>query len=101
MDGGFQYRAKQSLTLFDKEGIPVKHYFDTDSGGSPRLRQRATRQRREAVAHDIYRAVCDVEHMNRTFPEDPQLNFFLDFTDDVAEMRAADLENDDRDDDAA
>jgi len=61
IDGGFHYRAKQSLTLFDKEGVPVKHYFDTDLGGSPRLRQRATRQRREAVAHDVYRAVCDVE----------------------------------------
>jgi len=101
IDGGFHYRAKQSLTLFDKEGVPVKHYFDTDLGGSPRLRQRATRQRREAVAHDVYRAVCDVEHMNRAFPEDLQLNFFLDFTDDVAEMRAADQENDDREDNAA
>lgn len=98
-EGGFHYRSKQSVTLFDVSGIPIKHYFDTDTGGSPTLRQRATRQRREAIAHDVYRAVCDVEHMNRTFPDDPQLNFFPDFTDDVGEMRAADQSEAERDDD--
>jgi len=97
--GGFHYRAKQSVTLFDVAGIPIKHYFDTDRGGSPTLRQRAMRQRREAVAHDVYRAVCDAEHMNRMFPDDPQLNFFKDFTDDVAEMRAADQSATEREDD--
>ena len=88
--GGFFYRAKQSVTLFDYAGLPIKHYFDTDNGGSPALRQRATRQRREAIAHDVYRAVCDAEHMSKVFSEDPQLNFFKDFTDDVEDMRAAD-----------
>jgi hypothetical protein len=103
-DGGFHYRSKQSVTLFDVAGVPIKHYFDTDHGGSPTLRQRAVRQRREAIAHDVYRAVCDVEHMNRAFPDDGQLNFFKDFTDDVAEKRAADhlaAERDEEDDDAA
>ena len=90
LTGGFFYRAKQSVTLFDYAGLPIKHYFDTDHGGSPTLRQRATRQRRDAIAHDVYRAVCDVEHMNSAFPDDPQLNFFKDFTDDVEDMRAAD-----------
>jgi hypothetical protein len=59
----------------------------------------AVRQRRDASASDIYRAICDVEHMNKVFPDDPQLSFFLDFADDVAERRAADLLNKDRDDD--
>jgi len=95
IDGGFHYRSKQSVTLFEYAGVPVKHYFDTDHGGAPMLRQRATRQRREAIAHDVYRAVCDVEHMNRVFSEDPQINFVLDFKDDVVEMRAA--EKPDRD----
>ena len=29
-DGGFTYRAKQCVTLFEN-GLAVKHYFDTDS----------------------------------------------------------------------
>lgn len=96
-EGGFTYRAKQSVTLF--EGIvPIKHYFDTDTGGTPALRQKSTRQRREAVSHDVYRAFCDVERMNKVFPDDPQLNFHLEFADDVAELRAAEA---DRGDDAA
>lgn len=98
LDGGFTYRAKQSVTLFNGD-LPIKHYFDTDFGGTQTLRQKATRQRREAVAHDVYRAVCDVEHMNSVFREEPQLNFFTDFTDDVAEMRATETEARDRGDD--
>lgn len=100
VDGGFTYRAKQSVTLFSGD-VAVKHYFDTDHGGSPTLRQKATRQRREAIAHDVYRAVCDVEHMNKAFPEDPQLNFFTDFGEDVLEKRAAELLSRDRDEDDA
>ena len=100
-DGGFHYRAKQSVTLFDKEGVPVKHFFDTDHGGSPTLRQKANHQRRTSIAHDVYRAACDAEHMNKTFPQDAKLTFFLDFTNDMAEMRAADQEENDRDEDAA
>lgn len=87
-EGGFTYRAKQSVTLFDG-GLPVKHYFDTDMGGTPTLRQKSVKQRREAIANDVYRAACDVERMNKVFPDDPQLRLFFDFTDDVAEMRAA------------
>jgi len=37
--------------------------------------------------------------MNKVFPEDPQLSFFLDFADDFAERRTTDLLNRDRDDD--
>jgi hypothetical protein len=48
------------------------------------------RQRREAIAHDVYRGYCDTERMNKVFKDDPQLNFFTDFTEDVAELRAAD-----------
>jgi hypothetical protein len=38
-----------------------------------------------------------MEHMNKVFHE--QLTFFLDFADDVAERRAADLLNRDNEDD--
>ena len=50
-DGGFTYRAFQSASLFEN-GDVIKHYFDTDAGGSPSLRQKSVKQRREAVAND-------------------------------------------------
>ncbi|CAL4868262.1 hypothetical protein MMA231_02537 [Asticcacaulis sp. MM231] len=97
-DGGFTYRAKQCVTLLEG-GVALKHYFDTDTGGTSTLRQKSVHQRREAVAHDVYRAVCDVERMNKMFPKDPQLSFFLEFSDDVEELRAAErLDRDDESD---
>ena len=98
-EAGFSYRAKQSVLSLEEDGKQHRMWFDTDKGGTPNLRQKAVRQRRDASASDIYRAICDMEHMNKAFPDDPQLSFFLDFADDVAERRAADLLNRDRDDD--
>ncbi|RKE45875.1 MULTISPECIES: hypothetical protein [unclassified Sphingomonas] len=98
--GGFTYRAKQCVTLFDN-GVSTKHYFDIDTGGTPTKRQKSARQRREAIAHDVYRAVCDVERMNKNFPDDPQLNFYLAFDDDVAEHRAAEQAERDKGEEAA
>lgn len=92
-EGGFFYRAKQSVLTFDGD-TPIRHYFDTDTGGTPGLRQKSVKQRREAVAHDVYRAFCDAERMNKLYPEE-QLSFFPDFTDDVAELRAVDALNND------
>lgn len=86
--GGFTYKARQSVSLF-QNGEFIKHYFDTDRGGSPSLRQKSVKQRREAIANDVYRAVCDVERMNRVHQDEPQLNLFPDFTDDVIELRLA------------
>ena len=101
-DNGITYRAKQSVTLFD-DGAVMRRFFDTDTGGTTTLRQKSVKQRREAVANHVYRAVCDVDHMNSVFPSDPQLSFFADFHDDVAEKRAADLakkaDDDDEEDD--
>lgn len=37
--------------------------------------------------------------MNKAFPNDPQLNFFTDFSDDCAERRAQELLDRDKDDD--
>lgn len=98
--GGFTYRAKQSVTLFE-DGVGTKHYFDTDKGGTPTKRQKSVRQRREAIAHDVYRAHCDVERMNSNFPDEPELNFFPDFAEDILEHRAAEHAERDRDRDAA
>jgi hypothetical protein len=90
-EGRFTYRARQSVTLFDG-GEAIKHYFDTDYGGSPTLRQKSVIQRREAIANDVYRAVCDTERMNKVHKDSPQLNLFTDFTDDVEELRLAEQE---------
>jgi hypothetical protein len=98
--GGFSYRALQSVTLFEGD-LPVKYYFDTDAGGTRTLRQKSTRQRRDAIANDVYRAVCDIEHMNRVHRDDPQLTFHLDFADDVADLRAAEHLRDDGDEEVA
>jgi hypothetical protein len=97
-DGGFTYRALQSVTLFEN-GEPHKHYFDTDSGGTQTLREKSVRQRREAIAYDVYRAACDTERMNKLFSDEPELNFVPDFTDDIAELRAVDKLKFDEDDD--
>ena len=88
-EGGFTYRAKQSVTLFEN-GLATKHYFDTDTGGTKTLRQKSVKERREAISHDVYCGFCDVERMNKVFKDDPQLSFVLDFSEDVAELRAAD-----------
>lgn len=94
-EGCFTYRAFQSATLFEG-GEAIKHYFDTDTGGSPSLRQKSVKQRRDAIASDVYRAVCDVDRMNKVHKDDLRLNFFTDFTDDVAELRISEsVENDD------
>lgn len=95
---GITYRAKQCVTVIE-EGAQMRLWFDTDHGGTTTLRQKAVRQRRDAVANDVYRAMCDVDHMNLAFPNDPQLSFFPDFTDDYAERRAADMLRRDSDDD--
>ncbi len=89
-EGGFTYRAKQSVTLFEN-GLATKHYFDTDTGGTQLLREKSVKQRREAIAHDVYRGICDVERMNKVFQDDPQLNFLTDFTEDAEELRIAEL----------
>ena len=84
-----------------EEGLQLRLWFDTDKGGTSNLRQKAARQRRDAIAADVYRALCDVEHMNKAFPDDPQLSFFADFTEDCAERRAAELLDQDRNEDEA
>jgi hypothetical protein len=97
---GYSYRAKQCV--MNSEGsMQLRLWFDTDKGGTPTLRQKAVRQRRDGIAADVYRAICDVQHMNKTFPDDPQLHFVLSFDDDVAEKRAAELLDQDKDDDEA
>jgi hypothetical protein len=84
---GTTYRAKQCVTVIE-EGRQRTFVFDVDKNGTPQLRQKAVRQRRDAIANDVYRAMSDVEHMNFAYPRDEQIQFDLDFTEDYEERKA-------------
>jgi hypothetical protein len=84
--------------MISEGDLQYRLWFDTDKGGTPGLRQKANRQRRDAIASDVYRGLCDAEHMNKVFPDDPQLSFLPDFSDDCAELRALELLDHDNDD---
>jgi len=86
-DEGTTYRAKQCVTLAE-EGKQRTLWFDVDNNGTPRLRQRAVKQRREAIANDVYRAMSDVEHMNYAYPLDETIQFEMDFSEDYEERKA-------------
>ena len=83
-DEGTTYRAKQCVTLIE-EGKQRTLVFDIDKNGTPRLRQKAAKQRRDAIANDVYRARSDVDHMNYAFPKDEPIQFEMDFTEDFEE----------------
>ncbi len=86
-DEGTTYRAKQCVTIIE-EGKQRTLVFDVDKNGTPRLRQKAVKQRREAIANDVYRARSDVDHMNYAFPSDEPIQFEMDFTEDFEERKA-------------
>lgn len=96
-ENGVTYRGKQCVVIFDN-GQQQAFWFDTDSGGTPQLRKKAVHQRREGIANSVYRAMCDVEHMNHQHSENIQ--FVMDFTDDYEERKASGA-GDDEDEEAA
>ena len=94
---GTTYRAKQCVSIIEN-GEQRTLWFDVDTGGTPRLRQKAVRQRRDGIANDIYRAMSDVAHMNYAFPNDEPVQFELDFTEDYEERKALEaLEKEEKD----
>ncbi|MCI5046535.1 MAG: hypothetical protein MRY59_03450 [Aquisalinus sp.] len=86
-ENGTMYRAKQCVTKIEN-GHQMNLWFDVDFGGTPRLRQKAVKQRRDAISNDIYKAMSDVEHMNHAYPHDDRIQFELDFTEDYEERKA-------------
>ncbi len=94
-EDGVEYRAMQcALTLDESTGEQIAMWFHTDTGGTPNLRKKAVKQRRDGIADDVYRAVSDVTHMNKVHNEDIQ--FVMDFTDDYLDRKAAEsLKEDD------
>ncbi|MCF6293271.1 MAG: hypothetical protein L3J04_07755 [Robiginitomaculum sp.] len=84
---GVTYRAKQVVKILE-DGNQLTFVFDIDTGGTDNLRRKAIRQRRDAVAADIFRARSDVDHMNFKFPTEEPYQFPLDFSEDYEERRA-------------
>lgn len=84
---GTTYRAKQCVTIIE-EGRQRTLVFDVDKNGTPQLRQKAAKQRRDAIANDVYRAKSDVDHMNFAYPADKPIQFEMDFTEDYEERKA-------------
>ncbi len=84
---GTIYRAKQTVAIVE-EGRQRTLVFDVDKNGTPQLREKAAKQRREAIANDVYRAMSDVAHMNFAYPFDDPIQFELDFTEDYEERKA-------------
>lgn len=84
---GTTYRAKQCVTLIE-EGRQRTLVFDVDNYGTPQLRQKAVRQRRDAIANDVYRAASDAAHMNFAYPSEKPIQFELDFSEDFEERKA-------------
>jgi hypothetical protein len=80
-----KFKALRQPTLAKLERTLV---FDVDKNGTPQLRQKAARQRRDAIANDVYRARSDIDHMNYAYPGDPRIQFEMDFTEDYEERKA-------------
>lgn len=83
---GVVYRAKQCVVNWEK-GQQIPLWFDIDFGGTPNLRKKAARQRRDGIANDVYRAMCDIEHMKNKFNE--EIQFEMDFSEDYYERKFA------------
>lgn len=86
-ENGITYRAKQCVKVFE-DGDQLPLWFDIDYGGTDLLRRKATRQRRDGIAADVFRARSDVDHMNYKFPSEKPIQFDLNFEDDYEERRA-------------
>jgi hypothetical protein len=84
---GTIYRAKQCVKISDDNGQRTL-VFDVDKNGTPQLRQRAIKQRRDAIANDVCSAMSDVSHMNFAYPKDKPIQFDMDFTEDYEERKA-------------
>ncbi len=71
-----------------------------DIDNAPRsFMEKSFGQRRKAIADDCFQVKQDVDHFNDENTDETPIQIVLDFTDDVAEMEAA--EQQDRDDDKA
>jgi len=87
-DGKRWYRAKHSVRT-SIGGVQLSLWADIDKNASQTFMQKSVAQRRRGVANDCFQLKQDVDHYNEANTDQPQLTLPLDFTDDVAEMEAA------------
>ncbi|WP_269716357.1 hypothetical protein [Caulobacter sp. NIBR2454] len=89
-DQGRQYRAKHSVRT-TVSGVQLSLWADIDY--APRsFMEKSFSQRRKSITDDSFQLKQDVDHYNDVNRADPPIQMILDFTDDVAEMQAASLE---------
>lgn len=89
---GRKYRAKHSVRTWI-EGQQFNLWSDIDL--APRsFMEKSLGQRRKSIADDCFQIKQDVDHFNDERPHEVPIQMILDFTDDVAEMEAADRHDD-------
>lgn len=86
-DKGRRYRAKHSVRT-TVGGEQLSLWADIDS--APRsFMEKSFSQRRKSIGDDCFQIKQDVDHYNDVNLDQEPLQIVLDFTDDVAEMEAA------------
>jgi hypothetical protein len=84
---GRRYRAKHSVRT-NIGGAQLSLWADIDT--APRsFMEKSFGQRRKAIVDDCFQIKQDVDHFNEVNPSEIPIPMVLDFTDDVAEMEAA------------
>lgn len=84
---GRRYRAKHTVREI-VGGKQLNLWADIDH--APRaFMEKSFGQRRRSVVDDCFQVKQDVDHFNDSHAEDAPIQIVLDFTDDVAEMEAA------------
>lgn len=85
---GRMYRAKHSVRE-SFGGVQVSLWADIDKDPPRTFMKKSFSQRRKSIADDCFQAKQDVDHYNDAHPNDEPIQLILDFSDDVAEMEAA------------
>lgn len=84
---GRKYRAKHSVRTWIG-GQQLNLWADIDT--APReFMEKSFSQRRQAIVGDCFQVKQDVDHFNDERPGEKSIQVVLDFTEDVAEMEAA------------
>lgn len=83
---GRRYRSKLAVRGA-KDGRQGSFWGDIDTAPRPHVEKNVAQRRRQIVG-DCYQLQVDVDHYNGAHPDEEQLDFFKDFTDDVVEEMA-------------
>jgi hypothetical protein len=84
---GRRYRAKHSVRTWIG-GQQLSLWADIDTAPREFL-EKSFAQRRQSIVNDCFQIKQDVDHFNDERPGEQPIQLIIDFTDDVAEMEAA------------